>query len=292
MRTRVQGPDPKTSLGHQGERINATKTDKHLVGQNPLAAAADNAYPREDAHMSTETRLDRWDRRAEWPLTAAAMVFLIAYAWPILVPSLSEEVREALQLAAWAAWGLFLVDYLVRLGLATDRGRFFVRNLFDLLVVVLPLLRPLRLLRLVTLLHVLNRRAGASLRGRVVVYVVGAAAMILFVASLAILEAERGRDGSNIESFGDALWWTATTVTTVGYGDRFPVTGTGRAIAAGLMLSGIALIGVVTATFASWLIERVQEVGDAAQAATRRDFEALAQEVAELRRAIQGRETL
>ena len=72
----------------------------------------------------------------------------------------------------------------------------------------------------------------------------------------------------------------------------FAVTGAETALAAGASLPVACFMGVVTATFASWLIERVQEVGDAAQAATRRDFEALAQEVAELRRAIQGRETL
>ena len=240
--------------------------------------------------MSIETRLDRWERRADWPLTAAALVFLVAYSWPILDPDLPADVREFVSLAAWGAWGLFLADYLVRLGLATNRGRFFVRNIFDLLVVALPLLRPLRLLRLVTLLHVLNRHAGASLRGRVVVYVTGAAATILFVASLAILDAERGRNGANIATFGDALWWATTTVTTVGYGDHFPVTSQGRAIATALMLSGIALIGVVTATFASWLIEKVQEVEDAAQAVTRQDLAALAQEVAYLRSALQAKD--
>lgn len=238
--------------------------------------------------MSTESRLARWERRAEWPLTGAALLFLVAYAWPILNPTLPGDLRSALGMAAWAAWALFVVDYLVRLTLAPERGKFFARNIFDLLVVALPLLRPLRLLRLVTLLHVLNRHAGASLRGRVVVYVAGAASLILFVASLAILDAERGREGANITSFSDAVWWALTTVTTVGYGDRFPVTGTGRAVAAGLMLSGIALIGVVTATFASWLIEKVQEVEDAAQTATRRDIEALTEQVAELRRALQA----
>lgn len=238
--------------------------------------------------MTTETRIESWERRAEWPLLAAALAFLVAYAWPILVPDLPADTRDVLRTAAWAAWALFVVDYVVRLGLAPDRGRFVVHNIFDLLVVVLPLLRPLRLLRLVTLLHVLNRHAGRSLRGRVVVYVTGAAAMILFLASLAILDAERGR-GGNITSFGDAAWWAITTVTTVGYGDRFPVTGAGRAIAAGLMLSGIALIGVVTATFASWLIERVEEVEERAQVATRRDIEELAQQVAELRQALETR---
>lgn len=65
--------------------------------------------------------------------------------------------------------------------------------------------------------------------------------------------------------------WAMTTVTTVGYGDRFPVTETGRFVAGGLMLAGIALLGVVTASLASWLIERVAEVEEESQAATRGD---------------------
>lgn len=74
------------------------------------------------------------------------------------------------------------------------------------------------------------------------------------------------------------------TVSTVGYGDRFPVTGAGRLIAAGLMVAGIALLGVVTASLASWQISKVREVQEDSQAATRRDVAALAAEVAALRR--------
>jgi len=192
--------------------------------------------------MSTQPRLERWERRSEWPLTAAALVFLVAYAWPILNPGLDGEKAETLRLVTWAAWALFVVDYVVRLALATNRGRFFVHNIFDLLVVALPLLRPLRLLRLLTLLHVLNRHVAGSLRGRVVTYVVGATSLVLFIASLAILDAERGKPDANIETFGDALWWSATTVTTVGYGDQFPVTASGCLVAVTLMLCGIALL--------------------------------------------------
>lgn len=148
------------------------------------------------------------------------------------------------------------------------------------------MLRPLRLLRLVKLLNVLNRHAGGSLRGRVAVYVAGSTALVLFVAALAMLDAERGADGTNIATFGDALWWATTTVTTVGYGDRFPVTETGRLVAGGLMVAGIALLGIVTASFASWLIERVQQVEEQSQVATRRDVAALTAEVAALREAL------
>ena len=72
------------------------------------------------------------------------------------------------------------------------------------------------------------------------------------------LARELAAAGANITDFGSAVWWAITTMTTVGYGDRFPTTGEGRLIGAALMLGGIALLGVVTATIASWVIERVQ----------------------------------
>ena len=66
--------------------------------------------------------------------------------------------------------------------------------------------------------------------------------------------------GSNINSYGNALWWSVSTVTTVGYGDHLPITSEGRAVAIGLMIGGIALIGAVTATLASWLVDRVRDI--------------------------------
>jgi hypothetical protein len=74
------------------------------------------------------------------------------------------------------------------------------------------------------LLRVLNREATVSSRGRIAVYVGGATVLLISCAALAALDAERHAAGANIHSFADALWWAATTVTTVGYGDRFPVT--------------------------------------------------------------------
>ena len=237
--------------------------------------------------MSDDTRRHRWEKAGEWPLTIAALAFLLAYAWPILDPSLSAAWMTTTEVVSWVAWAMFAVDYAVRLRLAEHRRTFVRQNLIDLAVVLLPLLRPLRLLRLITLLAVLNRKAGGSLRGRVSVYVGGAAVMTMFVAALAVLDAERRSPDANIVGFGDALWWAATTVTTVGYGDQYPVTGQGRFVAVGLMLAGIALIGVITATFASWLIDRVQEIEETSRTATRRDVQALSAQIADLRATVE-----
>jgi len=236
-----------------------------------------------------EDRRERWEQLGNWPLTIAALLFLGAYAWPILEPDLAGGWATACRVVTWGAWAMFAVDYVVRLGLSHDRWTFVRSNVFDLLVVALPVLRPLRLLRLVTLLSVLNRYAGSSLRGRVAIYVAGASGLVILVAALAALDAEREAPGANITGFGDAMWWAMTTVTTVGYGDRYPVTTTGRFVAAGLMLCGIALIGVVTASFASWLIERVTEVEEESEAATRRDIAALTAEVRMLREEVSRR---
>ncbi|MDP9116999.1 MAG: potassium channel family protein [Actinomycetota bacterium] len=184
----------------------------------------------------------------------------------------------------YAAWACFAIDYAGRLVLADRRWSFVWHHILDLASIALPILRPLRLLRLVALIRAMNRTASGRLHGRIGIYVGGAAGLIVFVASLAELDAERGRPGANIETFGNALWWAFTTVTTVGYGDRYPVTRDGRLVAVGLMLSGIALIGVVTAAIASWLIARVRAAEEDATAKLSRQIEMLTSELIALRR--------
>ena len=86
-----------------------------------------------------------------------------------------------------------------------------------------------------------------------------ATVLLLVVSSLSLLDAERGQPGATIQTYPEALWWSLATVTTVGYGDFTPVTWHGRAVAALLMVCGIALIGVVTGWVASWIVERVED---------------------------------
>lgn len=210
--------------------------------------------------MGAMSLTDRWERTTDALLMGAAVTFLVAYAVPIIQPDLPVGLLRACRVSAWATWGLFVLDCAGRLYQAEDRRRFFLHHLVDLAIIAPPLLRPLRLLRLVTLLSVLNRRAITSLRGRVAVYVAGGSSLLAFCGALAVLDAERGNPDANIRGFGDAIWWSITTMTTVGYGDRYPTTGTGRLAAAALMLGGITLLGVVTATLASWLLEHVSIV--------------------------------
>ncbi|MEZ0165765.1 potassium channel family protein [Kineococcus sp. LSe6-4] len=225
-------------------------------------------------------------RPAELPgpvLAAAAVAWLAAYALPILVTDLPAPARHACTAVTAGVWVLFGVDYLRRLAQAHDRVRFVVTHPLDLALLVLPALGPLRLLRVLTVLRILNRNSGSSLRGRVGLYVVSATTVVGFCAALAVLEAERTDPAAVITTFPDACWWVATTITTVGYGDLYPVTGTGRLVAVGLMLAGIALLGVVTASLASWLIDRVSDEQEESAAATRADVQALAREVRQLR---------
>jgi voltage-gated potassium channel len=143
-------------------------------------------------------------------------------------------------------------------------------------------MRPLRLLSLAVVIDVLQRAVGHTIRGKVIAYTVCGAVVLIYAGSLAILEAERGRPGATITSFGNALWWAITTVTTVGYGDLSPVTTMGRVVAVALMIGGITLVGTVTATLASWIVQRVAEEDTASEAVTRAQIDELRDEVRRL----------
>ena len=234
--------------------------------------------PTED---SPGTRLRAWERATEWPLTGAAVVFLGAYAWEVLTNA-QGGAKNAAELVIDVVWALFGVDYLVRLALAPSRDQWFLHHLPDLAVIALPILRPLRLLRLVTLVGIMQRSAGTALRGRITLYTAGSAALLIFTSALATLDAERDEPGSSIRTFGQALWWALTTITTIGYGDTFPVSTEGRFIAALLMIGGVALIGVVTATLASWIVSLVEEENAEQEAATQAQVATLQRQVSEL----------
>jgi voltage-gated potassium channel len=119
-------------------------------------------------------------------------------------------------------WVVFGLDYLVRIALARRRFRFVLRHLPDLAVLLLPMFRPLRILRLITVISALHRQLHDDVRGRVLVYIAGSVTLVGFVAALAVLDAERDAPNASISTLGDALWWAITTITTVGTGSGTP----------------------------------------------------------------------
>ncbi|HEY0636387.1 MAG TPA: ion channel [Pseudonocardiaceae bacterium] len=231
-----------------------------------------------------EPEVEAWERRLDWPLTGLAVVFLVGYAWSVLDTGLSPRAAWWLEVLLWGTWALFAADYLVRLWLARRKWRFVRRHLLDLVVIILPMFRQLRVLRVITVLSALHRQMSDDFRGKVGVYVAGATALVGFSAALAVYDAERGHPDASITTFGDALWWTITTISTVGYGDRYPVTWEGRVVAGTLMLAGIALLGTVTATIASLFVERVRAVEEAVEEAEQEQEQETGELLAEIRR--------
>lgn len=209
--------------------------------------------------MERQSAQAAWERRTQRPLLALAVAFALAYAVPIVDGSAGHSLTALCTAVEWVVWGAFAVDYVVRLALAPRRREFVRRHWPDLCAAVLPVLQPLRLLRLVSTLLLVGRRARMAPQIQLTTYVVGSVIGLLMFGSLAVLSVERDSPDGNIRTLGDAVWWSFTTMTTVGYGDHAPTTGLGRVIAVGLMLSGIALLGVVTANIAAWFIARFEK---------------------------------
>ena len=232
--------------------------------------------------MQDEPRIAAWDAKVDRPLTAVALAFLGLYAWEVLDTGLGSDAREAIDAVLTAIWLLFGLDYVVRVRLARRRWHFVAAHLLDLLILLLPMFRPLRALRVVSVMSVLNRQLRDDARGRIAIYVGVSVLLVGFVASLAVLEAERRSPDASITTFGEALWWTITTLSTVGYGDRYPVTLEGRLVAATLMVAGIALLGVVTASIASWFVENLRRAENRVTAEVGEAVEEIADDVDEV----------
>ena len=115
-------------------------------------------------------RVAAWQNRAEWPLAFLALVFLVAYTVQVLGHRLDHGWRRFDNDILWTVWALFAVEFIVRVYLARRHARYMWRHSADVAMIALPMLRPLRILRVLMLMRMLNRRMADTLRGRVVVY--------------------------------------------------------------------------------------------------------------------------
>jgi len=209
--------------------------------------------------------MQRYERMTAVPMVVISLVFVGLLLYPIAAPT-SAAVDADLRAINWILWAVFAVDYVVRFALASSKQTFVRNNLIDLAVVVLPLLAPLRvfsglralrILRAVTVLSVVAKTQRTS-KKVVNPQSVGTTILIVFVV-IAVgagleLQFERGAAGANITSFADSLWWAVSTVTTVGYGDKYPVTMEGRAFAALLMFVGIGTASLIAAGLTTFFV--------------------------------------
>ena len=168
--------------------------------------------------MTPQTRLACFERRTEWPLAGVALIFLALYSVQILVRP-HGTAGTLVHVAMVGTYFVFVADYLARLYLADPRLRWFLRHLLDLAIIVLPFLRPLRLLSLAVVIDVLQRAVGDNIRGRVMIYTAVGVLVMVYAASLAILDLERTQPHSSINNFGDAVWWSITGRADHAYGE-------------------------------------------------------------------------
>ncbi|MEV6381293.1 potassium channel family protein [Streptomyces sp. NPDC051773] len=197
----------------------------------------------------------RWERRTGRVLAGASALFLASYAVRVLAHDLPQVWLDLCLAVTMACWAIFVLDYAVRWRLSGLGPKFVRVHWLDTIVLVLPLLRPLRVVQIHDAVQRRHERPRLSLHARVAVYAGLSVTLLGFTGALAVYQQEHNAPGATILTFGDSVWWTCATLATVGYGDVTPVTRLGRTIAVFLMACGLALLGTVTGSFGTWLLQ-------------------------------------
>ncbi len=196
---------------------------------------------------------EKFDESVETPMLVLSLVLIPMLLIPALV-DVSSGTSTFLAVVGWIVWVLFALEVAVLWWLAPDRRDMLRTHKLDVLLVVVPFLRPLRVLRAARLVPA---AIGGFAILRRLLEKRGLGWMILAVAGVILLGGglaarfERGVPGATIDSFGDGVWWALVTCTTVGYGDVSPISTGGRLVATVLMLVGVSLLGVLTANIAA-----------------------------------------
>ena len=237
--------------------------------------------------LERRTRLyARVERATELPMLVLAAAMLPLILVPLLV-DLPATVDLALFVGDWVIWGAFAVELGVKTYLSPDRRRYLISHWYDVVIVVVPFLRPLRLLRLIGIVSRMGLTSKIILarRGLGYVLIFGVLSMIGIAGLVLIVEQQDG--SALITSYPAALWWAAATVTTVGYGEIVPITWAGRGLGVLLMIVGIGLFGVFTANVAAFFVEDDKETAASEdRAVLLGEVRALRDEVAALRESL------
>ncbi|WP_399552694.1 potassium channel family protein [uncultured Rothia sp.] len=226
-----------------------------------------------------EKNLAAWEERSSTPMFVASVLYLLAFAAPIMSTRIQEPYDGYLNIIQMILWGLFAADYCIRLYLAPRRLYFITHNLMNLAIVLLP---AWRIVSFLAMIHLTANRQYKRL-SELGMKLFGYTAIFIIMFALSIYSVESSEPGAMIRDLPTAYWWTFTTLATVGYGDVYPVTGIGRVIAVIVMLYGVGLVAVATGALASWIIEKIGGVEEQEHPATKADVDDLRQEISELR---------
>ena len=226
-----------------------------------------------------EKNLAAWEERSSTPMFVASVLYLLAFAAPIMSTRIQEPYDAYLNIIQMILWGLFAADYCIRLYLAPRRLYFITHNLMNLAIVLLP---AWRIVSFLAMIYMTANRQYKRL-SELAVKLFGYTAIFIIMFALAIYSVESSEPGTMIRDLPTAYWWTFTTLATVGYGDVYPVTGIGRVIAVVVMLYGVGMVAVATGALASWIIEKIGGREEQEYPATKADVDDLRQEISELR---------
>lgn len=188
-------------------------------------------------------------------LTGLALAFLFAFSYPAFVNPVPASTQTLLNIVQWVSWIAFATDLVYGLINAKNKKQYLKKHPLEVAAVLLPFLRPLRLMRVISFGGLAIQKVAIGRQFAITIKVLLASIFVAYISAVQITITERSVDGSNIKNFGDGLWWAITTVTTVGYGDRYPTTTEGRCLAVVLMIMGISLMGVITASVAAWFVK-------------------------------------
>jgi voltage-gated potassium channel len=228
----------------------------------------------ETADSKLSQRLITWRRWTDVPLIALALGSLPILILEFVQDRLSDKDRTFITIINIMVFLAFAIDYVIELILTGDRKRYLKTEWTSLLIAVsqglalLPALGILGITRVVRgirpvlflwRLFAVGAAEAKELRKTLKTHAVSSAfsvaALVWISSAVAFTIVEDVGEGQRVNSFGDALWWSATTISTVGYGDIYPVTPVGRTIAVFTTIVGVSTFGVVTAKLASVLVK-------------------------------------
>jgi voltage-gated potassium channel len=235
------------------------------------------AIPHPPGTSKREALLNRIERLTEAPLLILAFVMIPLLIGPLVWDLSPQEEATFLALDTFI-WALFAVDLSIKVAVAHRRLAYLRSHWLEVLVVLIPFLRPLRLVRI----FLFGSRAWVGARRLVHVDFLLVYGLGLVIIAATVVASVEGGENASIHSFADALWWAVVTINTVGYGDMVPLTTAGRAIATVLMFGGIAFFSGITANLVSFLV-RGGEADKGAISQLTKELENLRREVARLR---------